>query len=103
MLSQHSALLLLQQPTLVAEDIGKLTDSVQQLAVGDFHGIPRLVPFPGKKGHEVYLLLHRHYNVTVTLQTQGTYPSGQPRCPHPPFQAQSNQAPEIQFWTEVLQ
>lgn len=52
MLSRYSALLLLQPPTLVAEDIGKLTDFVQQLAVGDFHRIPRLVPFPGKKKNQ---------------------------------------------------
>lgn len=46
--SQYPVLLLPQLGTLAAEDIGKLADFVQQLTVGDFHGIPRFIPFPGK-------------------------------------------------------
>lgn len=45
---QYPVLLLPQPCTLAAEDIGKLADFVQQLTVGDFRGIPRFIPFPGK-------------------------------------------------------
>lgn len=46
--SQYPTLLLLQPRTLAAEDIGKLTDFVQQLAVCNFRRISRFIPFPGK-------------------------------------------------------
>lgn len=70
-LSQYVTLPLLQPPTVVMEDIGKLTDFAQQLAVCDLHRIPWFIPFPGKTRRS--LLLCKHYKGTVQIQRY---------CPH---------------------